>query len=109
MQRLAQALLVLCLASPGLAEDRDRSRLDVRIPEIPQEHERLKFFDKKRHHDAPGTVTIDKPGYVCNVDGRGFTRRDAFVAHLRIDHHVPAERVPEVLVTYDGQVHFAGE
>jgi hypothetical protein len=84
-------------------------RVDAVVPIPPTEHERLHFFGRRDHHRVPGTVTIDKPPYVCDVDGERFTDRDAFVAHLRSRHRIASARIPDTLVVQDGQVHFLGK
>ena len=79
------------------------------MPLPPYEHERLHYFGRRHHHLVPGTVTINGAPYVCDPDGRRFTDRDAFVAHLRTAHHAPPERIPDLLLVRDGRVHFVGE
>jgi hypothetical protein len=101
----------LALALPAAAQEptggRDgRPDVDVVIPIDPREHDRLHWFDGKPHHGVPGTVTIDAPPYVCDGDGKTFTDRDAFIAHLRRAHRVPASAIPRRLIVEGGQVHF---
>src|SRR5579883_1887488 len=84
-------LAALALALPAAAEDPRGGRpgapeVDVIVPLDPREHDRLHWFDGEPHHLAPGTVSIDAPPYVCDRDGRTFTDRDAFTAHLRRAH-----------------------
>src|SRR5438445_12852103 len=57
----------------------------------------------------PGTATINGMGYICDLDGKRFTDRDVFVAHLRTAHHTPPARIPELLLMDDGRIHFLGE
>ena len=78
------------------------------VPVEPEEHERLHYFGRRHHHLVPGTVTIDRPPYVCDVDGRQFTQGDDFVAHLRAVHHARPAEIPELLLVRDGVVHFPG-
>ena len=110
MRPLGVAILVLTAALPVLAEGpRVRTDVDVVVPVAPTEHERLHYFGRRDHHLVPGTVTINGAPYVCDVDGRRFTDRDAFVAHLRATHGAPAARIPDLLVVRDGRVHFVGK
>ena len=90
--------------SPGI-----RTNLDLAIPVPPVEHERLHFFAPGERHLVPGTVTIDKAPYECDLDHVTFRDREQFVAHLRSAHHVPAAHIPDTLVVVDGRVHFVGE
>src|SRR2546428_9426729 len=78
------------------------------VPVQPEEHERLHYFGRRYHHLVPGTVTIDRPSYVCDLDGRRFTQGDDFVAHLRAAHHARPAEIPELLLVRDGVVHFLG-
>ena len=110
MRRIAVALLVLLGTPPALADgSRARSDIDVIVPVAPTEHERLHYFGRRDHHLVPGTVTINGAPYVCDVDGKRFTDRDTFVAHLRAAHRMPAARIPDRLLVRDGRVHFLGE
>ncbi len=105
------ALLTLALAISAAAEDTRRNGADVQVfvPVPPVEHQRLHYFGRQDHHLVPGTVTIDKPPYQCDLDGLRFTDRDRFVAHLRAAHHTPPEKIPDHLLVVEGQVHFVGE
>jgi len=58
---------------------------------------------------VPGTVTINGAAYICDLDGKRFVDRDAFVAHLRTPHHTALARIPDRLLVRDGRVHFVGE
>ncbi|HZP40467.1 MAG TPA: hypothetical protein VFD84_03035 [Candidatus Binatia bacterium] len=113
--RVAAGLLAVAFAAIAFAEGAAPStpargpRVEAAIPLPPTGHERLRFFGGRDHHLVPGTVTIDKPPYVCDVDGRGFGERDAFVAHLRIRHRLASADIPDRLVVRDGQVHFIGK
>lgn len=86
-----------------------KSEVDAVIVVPPYEHERLHFFGRRQHHLVPGTVTIDRAPYTCDVDGRHFGERDAFVAHLVAAHHVPQQSIPDRLLVQDGVVHFVGK
>src|SRR5262249_26512594 len=83
--------------------------VDVWIPVDPGPHENVYWFDGRTHHGAPGTVTINRPGYICDLDRRAFSRREDFVDHLQRKHKVPPDHVADSLVTFDGQVHFRNE
>jgi hypothetical protein len=110
MRGLLAALCLLAAAVPGAAGDRGRSPdVDVLVPVEPYEHERLHYFGRRHHHLVPGTVTINREPYVCDLDGRRFTDREAFIAHLRVAHRVLPERIPDLLLVRDGRVHFLGE
>jgi hypothetical protein len=98
------------LTAPATAGDRSvRPDVDVVVPVPPYEHERLHFFGRRDHHVVPGTVTIDRAPYVCDLDGRKFVEREDFVSHLRTKHRAAVERIPDLLVVREGQVHFIGE
>ena len=104
------ATLLLVAALPVLAGDsRPRPDIDVVVPVVPTEHERLHWFGRRDHHPVPGTVTINGAPYVCDVDGKRFKDRDTFVAHLRAAHRTPAAKIPDRLLVRDGRVHFVGE
>jgi hypothetical protein len=81
----------------------------VIIPVVPEEHERLHYFDRRQHHPVPGTVTINKAPYVCDLDDKRFRERDEFVAHVRTAHRTPANKIADHLVVRDGVVHFIAE
>src|SRR5207244_3387916 len=107
---IAVALLVLLGTPPALADgSRARSDIDVIVPVAPTEHERLHYFGRRDHHLVPGTVTINGAPYVCDVDGKRFTDRDTFVAHLRAAHRTPAAKIPDRLLVRGGRVHFVGD
>lgn len=111
MRLLAAGSLAALLAVAAHAGDgrRGRDGLDVLVPLDPHEHERLHWFDRRDHHLVPGTVTVNRAPYVCDVEGTEFRRRDAFVAHLRLVHRVPPDRIRELVVLTGGQVRFPGE
>jgi len=120
MPRLASALLLAVVAvAPASGEDANPDRkpapsrgvpnVDVWIPVDPGPHENVYWFDGRTHHGAPGTVTINRPGYICDLDRRAFSRREDFVDHLQRKHKVPPDHVADSLVTIDGQVHFRNE
>jgi hypothetical protein len=107
----AFALLALVAIDAAHADDlrRRRDDLDVVVPVDPHEHERLHWFGRDDHHVVPGAVTINRAPYVCDVEGKEFRRRDAFVAHLRLVHRLPPDRIRELVVLTGGQVRFPGE
>jgi len=101
-------MLLLAFAVPVLADDSRRRNVDVDavIPVPPYEHDRLHYFDGRPHHLVPGTVSINRSPYVCDIDRDRFRNRDDFIAHLRRAHHMAPEDIPPRLVVQDGQVHF---
>ena len=103
MRLLAAALLVAASCTAAGAGDLD---VDAFVPIDPEEHQRLHFFDRRSHHLAPGTVSIDGKPYVCDPDGKSFRGQDEFVAHLRATHRVPPAEIPNRLVVHGGKVHF---
>jgi hypothetical protein len=106
----AIALWLVLLAVGTAADDRaERPRVDAIVPVPPTEHQRLHYFGRRHHHLVPGTVTINRPPYACDRDGKVFRDEDAFVAHVRTAHHTPAERIPDLIVVRDGRVHFIAE
>ena len=121
--RLVAGIALLALAASGFAQTTSTpsaapaagsrqaggARVDAVVPIPPTEHERLHFFGRRDHHLVPGTVTIDKAPYLCDVDGQRFNDEDAFVAHLRRTHHLASDDIPDLLVVRDGQVHFVGK
>jgi hypothetical protein len=107
MRRFPAVVLALALGLPAAADDRPRTH--VVVPVEPREHQRLHFFGRRHRRLVPGTVSINRAPYVCDVDRARFADGDAFATHLRTAHRVPPERIPEVLLFVDGRVHFAGE
>lgn len=105
------ALLLLGHAAPSDAGERRRvdPDVDVFVPVVPEEHERLYFFGGRDHHVVPGTVTINASPYVCDRDGARFDDRDVFLFHLRTAHGVEPSRAPRLLMLRGGRVHFVGE
>jgi hypothetical protein len=91
------------------AEPPSRSSVDVIIPVEPEEHQRLHYFGRRHHHLVPGTATINRAPYVCDVDTKAFRDRDEFVAHLRMAHGVPPETIPDRLLVREGVVHFLAD
>jgi hypothetical protein len=61
----------------------------------PIEHQRLHSFGRRHHHLVPGTVTINGAAYICDLDGKRFVDRDAFVAHLRTAHRTAPACIPD--------------
>jgi hypothetical protein len=107
---LRAALLLVGLAGLATAEDRSaRPSVEAIVPVPPTEHQRLHYFGRRQHHLVPGTVTINRAAYVCDLDGKAFRDEDDFVAHVRTAHHTPPARIPDQLLVRDGRVHFIGE
>ena len=109
MRALREALLAVALAAVAAADDRPRTSVDAIVPVPPTEHERLHWFGRRGHHLVPGTVTIDRAPYVCDLDRKTFRTEEDFVAHLRTAHHAPPAAIPDLVVVRDGQVHFIGD
>ena len=106
----ARVLLLVVLAGVAAAEERpDRPRVEAIVPVPPNEHQRLHYFGRRHRHLVPGTVTINRPAYVCDLDTKAFRDEDDFVAHVRTVHHTPPARIPDQLLVRDGRVHFVGE
>lgn len=103
--------MLLTFAAFARADDvrRRGPDVDVVVPVDPRQHDRLQWFGRQDHHLVPGTVTINRAPYVCDVEGEEFRRRDEFVAHLRLVHRVPTDEIPDAVVLTDGQVHFPVE
>jgi hypothetical protein len=107
-------LALLLAALPARGADpaptgRGQPDVDVIVPVDPHEHERLHWFGRRGHHLVPGTVTVDRAPYRCDLDQLRFRKEDEFIAHLRTVHRMPEERIPGALVVRDGLVHFIGE
>jgi hypothetical protein len=109
--RLLAALLLLGFVACDVAwaDDRRGPDVDVVLPVEPREHERLQWFGRRGHHLVPGTVTINRAPYVCEVEGGEFRQRDEFVAHLRLVHGVAVEEIADAVVLTDGQIRFPAE
>lgn len=93
----------------GTGQGRVRPDLGIVIPIEPHEHDRLQWFGRQDHHVVPGTVTIDKAPYVCDAHDRRFRDKDVFIAHLRADHGLRPDEIPDRLVVLKGVVHFSGD
>lgn len=117
--RLAPLVIALLLAArfeaaaggPDRPRARDAGRnpdVDVFVPVDPHEHERLHFFDGKPHGLVPRVIAVDKPAYVCGVEGRTFRTEDDFLFHLRSAHALSWDDIGTRLVVHDGQVHYLG-
>lgn len=117
MRLLLAVVALLSLAGNASAGDHRGPRrgfgepdLDIWVPIDPYEHERLYWKRKSDRDLVPGGVSINgEPRYVCDLDDEKFTDREKFVAHLRLEHGVPPERIPGSLVPDDGVIHFAGD
>ena len=101
-------LLAVAAARWCCAGDVPAPTVDAIVPVPPEEHQRLHYFGRRYHHLIPGTVTIDRTAYECDVDRRRFTDRDEFVAHLVGAHRARPAEIPDRLLTRDGVVHFIG-
>jgi hypothetical protein len=106
---IAAVLLAIAALRVDAGERGDGRSLDVIVPVPPHEHQRLHYFDRRPHHLVPGTVTINRAPYACDLDGRRFRERDDFVAHLRSAHRTPEAAISDRLVVRDGVVHFVAE
>ena len=110
MRCLVVAAVLLAVALPVVADPPNRrAEVDAIVPVPPYEHERLHYFGRRYHHLVPGTVTIGKTPYVCDLDEQLFRTQDDFVAHLRTVHRVPPESIPDRLLVDRGEVHFLGD
>jgi hypothetical protein len=118
MRSLLAVVMLVWLAGVASAGDVSVGRrhgfrqpdLDIFVPIDPYEHERLYWKRKSDRDLVPGGVSIDgEPRYVCDLDDEKFDDRERFVAHLRLEHLVPPERIPGSLVTVDGTIHYAGD
>lgn len=113
----AACALIAALLLPGTGSSAGDPRLQSRrrlralpyvfIPLDPTRQQPLYFFGG-RATSLPGVVSVDRPPYVCDVDGKTFTDGQRFVAHLHLAHQLPLASVPQAVIVYDGQVHFAG-
>jgi len=103
--------ILLAVGALGVAagERGSGADVDVIVPVVPEEHERLHYFDRRPHHPVPGTVTINKAPYVCDLDAKKFRERDEFVAHVRTAHRTRANDIADRILVRDGVVHFVGE
>lgn len=117
MRPLLAAVALACVAANAFAGDDRRPRrgfdqpgVDVWVPIDPTEHERMYWKRKSDRDLVPGGVSIDgEPRYVCDLDDEKFTDREKFVAHLRLEHAVRPENIPDSLVDDGDVIHFAGE
>jgi len=71
----------------------------------PQE---LYFFGGKRV-DVPGSVAVNVPPYVCDVEGNSFSDKAEFAAHLRMSHGELLRQIADPFIVHEGQVHFVGK
>jgi hypothetical protein len=109
MSRVAAVSLAVALSLPAAAAAGGEHGIDVIVPLAPYEHQRLHFFGRRHRRLLPGTVTINRAPYVCDLDRARFRDGEAFVAHVRTAHAVPPDRLPDLLLVVGGQVHFVGE
>ena len=84
-------MMLAAVAALAAADDRRlAARVEAIVPVPPTEHQRVHYFGRRHHHLVPGTVTINGAAYLCDLDGKRFVDRDAFVAHLTAHHTAPA-------------------
>ena len=72
----------------------------------------MHYFGRRHRHLVPGTATINGMGYICDLDGKRFTDRDVFVAHLRTAHRRTTQRpraFPSCSSWTTAGSHFLGE
>jgi hypothetical protein len=68
--------------------------VEVVVPIAPHDPG-VQWFGRRDHHAVPGTVTIDTRPYRCDVEGKSFDDREAFVAHKgRPSHAAGTDRRP---------------
>lgn len=84
------------------------TRLDLFVPVDPVPPE-MWWMHRHDRRLVPPTVSIGGRPYVCDVDALSFASREAFIAHLRWEHALAPERIPDLLYRADGAVHYAGE
>jgi hypothetical protein len=116
MRTAAVVLLAATLAGPAAAGGWGRVRpdVDVLVPFDPYQQPNggqnggTQWFGGGPHVDIPGTVTIDANPYVCDVDGKQFAKRDQFILHIRVVHHLAPNQIPDALMVVDHRVHFVG-
>ena len=101
MRALRAAFLLLTVAALGAAEDRSEGpRVEAIVPVPPTEHQRLHYFGRRHHHLVPGTVTINRAAYVCDLDGKSFRDEDIAYAQQLAKAGIPVE-----LHVYPGAPH----
>lgn len=112
MFHLLSGVFLLVSTALAAADDRPAERLrpeiDVVVPIDPQGRGQVEWFGRQERGRVPGTVTINRPGYVCDVDRRTFSRREDFLDHLEQAHKVPQDRLEQSVTVVRGQVHFTG-
>jgi hypothetical protein len=64
------------------------------------------YFYGKERIEVPGTVAVNKPPYVCDLDEKTFKAKAAFLGHLQVKHGGLLRRNRAPFVVYEGQVHF---
>jgi hypothetical protein len=106
---IVAVVLAIGALSAAAGERGSDSSVDVIVPVVPEEHQRLHYFDRRQHHPLPGTVTINKAPWVCDLDGKRYRDRDEFIAHVRTAHRTRANEIADRIVVRDGVVHFVGE
>jgi hypothetical protein len=114
MRTIAVVLLATALAATAVAGGLGRVRpdLDILVPFDPYQNGgqngTMQWFGGGPHVDVPGTVTIDANPYVCDIDGKQFAKRDQFILHIRVVHHLAPNDIPDALMVVDHRVHFVG-
>ena len=108
MRALAVLLVVLASVVASAGDGHRGADVEVVVP-IPPHDPGVQWFGRRDHHAVPGTVTIDEPAYRCDLDGRSFSDREAFVAHIRTVHRTHPAAIADHLVVQDGRVHFIGD
>ena len=81
--------------------------IDVPPPPDIYRQQGVYFYGKERV-EVPGTVAVNVPPYVCDLDGETFSDKETFVAHLRTSHGELLGGIAAPFVVYEGQVHFVG-
>jgi hypothetical protein len=82
--------------------------LEIKPPEEIFGPPEVYFFGKKRV-DVPGSVAVNVPPYVCDVEGDTFSDKAEFAAHLRMSHGELLRQIADPFIVYEGQVHFVGK
>ena len=107
MRAFAVILVVLASSLASAGDGRGRADVDVVVPIVPHDPG-VEWFGRRDHHAVPGTVTINDPPYRCDVEGKSFSDREDFVAHIRRVHRTHPDEIADHLVVQDGRVHFIG-
>jgi hypothetical protein len=88
------------------------SAVRLHIPAPPPdgvyEQQAPQFFGRERV-EVPGAVAVNVPPYVCDVDGKTFSTKKDFVAHLQTSHGKLLRQIDDPFTVHRGQVHFRGK